>query len=178
MSPWTKGKHPNTLEALREGRELNKDPLMGQRIREGLAYRRALNDTIDRKFGPGAEEALDKAGAIMRGQAFAKARRPGPTEDLASYAATVPDVGPSIREQLDAAQWIYEQRNGKAKPVDLNTGASGSGPQVHLGPEGVTGVSVALEELAGLSDSELDIMEALMSKVSAKDRTVDGQVLP
>lgn len=94
------------------------------RYPRGRASKTILWRTLDRMLGDSAMEAYIFATAVMRGQVAAPARKPAQGEDAASVAL-IPLVGPTIRERLDAAIWLAEQRNGKAvssTEIDLRAG--------------------------------------------------------
>lgn len=167
MSPYARGKNPNTIQALREAAA---SPIVRQRAREGMALRRQLNEMIDRKCQPAAEEALDFAIAVMRGQPVGKARKPNQGEDPATYAALVPDVGPTIRERLEAAMWIFKQRNGEPKALNEASLTAVLEPSGGLLPA----VSFPLSDLSVYSDDELTIMEALLAKMPEGEKIVDS----
>lgn len=106
----------------------------------------ALLDTL---VGKHATEAYETAIKIMRGEITQKVREPGPGEDAVSYAL-VPTVAPKIRERLDAAIWLAEQRNGKAKAsIDLDVD---------------TEVRHVTFDPSKLSDEELKVAEEIARK--------------
>jgi hypothetical protein len=76
--------------------------------------RSAVIKIIDDLCGDHCAEGVEFAVRVMRGMVSQKTRKPGPGEDASSYAL-VPESGPTVRERLDAAIWLFEQRNGKAK---------------------------------------------------------------
>ncbi len=157
MSAWDIGQHPNSQIAIR-------DPLAKanalKRSQQARSARARFNALIDLKLGDGGEEALDLVIAVMRGEIVSPARRPGPGEDALSYANTVPLVAPTVRERLDAAQWLSEHRNGK--------------PRQTLDVEG-QGVIVAVPvNLSRYSDQELEIAELLLTK-GAADADIEGE---
>ncbi len=146
---YASGKHPNSQVAIRDPQA---SALALKRSQQARSARARLNALIDLKCGDGGEEALDFIVEVMRGKATGPARKPNPGEDVQSFASTVPQVGPTIRERLDAAQWIQEQRNGKAR----------QGMEL----EGAVGVVAVPVNLGAYEDQELEIMEVLLTKGS------------
>jgi hypothetical protein len=115
-------------------------------------------------LGANAIEAYVFAAQVMRGQVSAPARKPVPGEDAASVAL-IPLVGPTIRERLDAAQWLAEQRNGRAPAsTSIELAATVEIPGARVDP-------------AKLSDQELEVFEALALKALDTGEEVDGEVV-
>jgi hypothetical protein len=105
---------------------------------------------LDRMLGDFAIETYVLATAVMRGQIQAPARKPVSGEDAAS-AALIPIIGPTIRERLDAAIWLAEQRNGKSR-ISTDIEITGSvGVAMHLDP-------------STLTDAELEFLERIGQK--------------
>lgn len=77
------------------------------------ANRRTLLHLIDKYNGPDAEDVIAFLSSVWRGDQKIKARAPGPTEDVFSYAA-VPEVFPTIKERITAAEILLAYRHGKA----------------------------------------------------------------
>lgn len=155
------GKHPNSQVAIRDPAA---SALALKRSQQARSARARLNALIDLKLGDGGEEALDFIVEVFRGNATGPSRKPSPGEDLASFASTVPQVGPTIRERLDAAMWLQEQRNGKARQ------------SMEIEGQGV--VAIIPVDLSAYNDQELEIAELLLTKGQQKDpglSTVDAE---
>ena len=125
---------------------------------QGRPKRKALEHYLDMRLGIGAVEAYDLAIKVMRGEISAPARRPGPHEDAAS-ASMIPLVPPTIKERVEAAQWLAEQRNGKA-PASVDI-------EVDDGPRR------RMRDLSKLTDAELEAAETLL----AKAEIVEGELV-
>jgi hypothetical protein len=104
---------------------------------------------------------LDFIIEIMRGNASAPARKPSQGEDLQSYASTVPQVGPTLRERLDAAMWLSEHRNGK--------------PRQTVDVEGQGVIALVPVDLSRYNDQELEIAELLLTKGAPGDAEIEGE---
>lgn len=146
------GKHPNTNAAIREPQAA---ALALKRSQQARSARAKFNALIDLKLGDGGEEALDLVVATMRGELVCPARKPSPGEDALTYASTVPMVGPTVRERLEAAQWLLEHRNGR--------------PRQTLEVEGQGAIVAVPVNLSAFSDQELEIAELLLTKGQQKD---------
>jgi hypothetical protein len=119
--------------------------------------RKGLREYLDLFLGENANEAVFFAVKVMRGEITGPARRPGPGEDRGSVAM-IPEVGPTIRERLDAAQWLAEMRNGKA-PTSAAIDLSGE----------VNHTVRAAVDLGRLSSEQLDAAEKILTAASTVD---------
>jgi hypothetical protein len=139
---------------LKKGSRLNPSGRNGSRS--------PLWNMLDQMLGDNAVECYVFAANVMRGTASGPARKPAPGEDVSS-AALIPLVPPTIRERLDAAQWLAEQRNGRApSTTSLELSGSLELPNVRINPEKLT-------------DDELERLEALTLKALETGETVDGE---
>ena len=125
---------------------------------------------LDQMLGENAIEAFVFAANVMRGNVSAPARKPAPGEDVSS-AALIPMVGPTVRERLDAAQWLAEQRNGRAPASSsIELTATIDLPGVRVDP-------------SKLTDQELEAFESLALKAldtgeESEGEIVEGSVTP
>lgn len=149
-----------------------RDPKTGQLLKGSLlnpsgrnGSRRPLWNLLDQLLGDQGAEAYIFAANVMRGQVSVPARKPHPGEDAASVAL-IPNIGPTVRERLDAAVWLAEQRNGRApSSTSIDVQGSIALPVVRLDP-------------GKLTDAELEHMEALALKaLDSGAETVDGEII-
>lgn len=149
-----------------------RDPITGKIIKP-ISSKREITSTqnrikvarwLDQLLGDNAIETYLFAIQVMRGQVSGPARKPAQGEDAASVSL-IPTVGPTIRERLDAAQWLAEQRNGK----------SAQAAQVEItGDLNVT--ETRSVDLDRLTDEELAFMERIQRKLEpAAGETVEGE---
>lgn len=148
-----------------------RDPRTGQ-IQKGsrlnpsgrTGSRAPLWNMLDQMLGENAIEAFVFAANVMRGNVSAPARKPAPGEDAAS-AALIPLVGPTVRERLDAAQWLAEQRNGRAPAsTSIELAATVEIPGARVDP-------------SKLTDQELEAFESLALKALDTGEVVDGEIV-
>lgn len=128
---------------------------------------RHLEQTIDKWLGEDAEEAILFLARVVKGEESMPARRPGDSEDSVSVAL-IPDVAPTIKERIAAAELLLAYRHGKP------TERTEVSVETSQGPSSVS--------YASLSDEELAVLEGLTQKtLAAAQREVDAEffeVLP
>lgn len=164
----TKPPHRYGLSDVRAPR----DPITGQ-LKKGSRLnpsgrsgsRAPLWALLDQLLGENATEAYIFAANVMRGQVQVPARKPHPGEDAASVAL-IPSIGPSVRERLDAAVWLAEQRNGKAPS------------SASIDVQGAIALPVVRIDPGKLTDEELERLEALALKaLDSGGNVVDGEIV-
>lgn len=137
-----------------------RDPITGKIIKP-ISSPREITSTqnrikiarfLDQLLGDNAIETYLFAIQVMRGQVSGPARKPAQGEDGASVAL-IPQVGPTIRERLDAAMWLGEQRNGK----------SATAASVEISGD-VNVNETRTVDLAALSAQELEFLERVIEK--------------
>ena len=158
----------------RPDQRIIRDPRTGQ-IQKGsrlnpsgrTGSRSPMWNMLDQMLGENAIECYVFAANVMRGQVSAPARKPAPGEDSSS-AALIPLIGPTIRERLDAALWLAEQRNGRApSSTSVELTANVNMPLARLDP-------------SRLTDAELEQFETLALKAvthDAEGEIVDAEIV-
>lgn len=118
-------------------------------------------------LGENGEKAFDLVWQVANGElAFETlARKPGPNEDAVS-AALIPKVlvVPTVRERLDAVQWLAEHLVGKA-PAEL-----------HVESHSTHAHTVTVRDFSRLSDEQLAQLEAgLVAALPPPSDVVDAE---
>lgn len=124
--------------------------------RRRAVSKRTLHALIDKYAGQDAEDLISFLAGVATGKERIKSRAPGENEDGVSYAL-VPEVPPTFRERITAAQILLAYRHGKP---DAESGTAAPGD---LTVEGEVNNGPRLD-YARLSDAELASLEALHGK--------------
>lgn len=121
--------------------------------------RAPLMKLIDKWLGEDAEDAIAFLAGVVKGTQTIPARAPGVNEDRVSMAL-IPDVVPTIRERLQAAEIVMSYRHGL--------------PKAHVEISGQVEHSAAPAlNYAALSESELAHLEALAQKALPSEAAID-----
>jgi hypothetical protein len=131
----------------------------------GAGIRKTHRAVLERLIGENGERAYEGILAIAEGRISLEvlSREPKPHEDSVSVAL-IPTVRrvPSIRERLDAWEFLAEQLNGKAvSSIDLTARVDAAPPQ---------------RDYARLTDEELAAAERALRKAVRGD-VVDAEIV-
>lgn len=149
-----------------------RDPRTGHLLPGGAALnpggrpgRKAFRAELRRLIGDLGEVAAKGILDIAEGRTCVETlvRKPYPHEDTTQVALIAKvDVYPSIRERLDAYEFLFEQLNGKAT-VDVEVAHEHN---------------VSVRDYSKLSDTELAALEAALAKAELPSgQVVEGEVV-
>lgn len=129
--------------------------------------RRELHRLIDKWLGEDAEDVIAFLSGVIKGTQRIPLRAPGANEDAVS-AALIPEVQPSIKERLQAAEIILAYRHGRPLPQ----GAEGEAdvPEADSKP----GETI---DYSALSDAELAQLETITRKTLRERGIIEGEIV-
>lgn len=129
--------------------------------------RRTLHKLIDKWLGDDAEGVISFLAGVVKGTERIPLRAPAQGEDSVS-AALIPQVEPSIKERIQAAEILLAYRHGKpAQGIELSASL---GDDDGNDPEFVSDV-----DYSKLSDHELAKLEELTQKTLRERGIVNAE---